>query len=60
MLQRMVDGHPMNHLDELLPWEQRKRFREMRLSAAARGVRVPDPSVPPLSCPWLDGLIARQ
>jgi 2,3-dihydroxybiphenyl 1,2-dioxygenase len=40
--------------------EQRKRLREMRLSAAARGVRVPDPSVPPLNCPWLDAVIAQE
>jgi hypothetical protein len=30
-----------------MPEEQRKRLRDMRLSAAARGLRVPDPSVPP-------------
>ena len=37
--------------------EQRARLREMRLSAAARGVRalvgIPD-------CPWLDAAIARE
>ena len=43
-----------------IPEEQRKDLREMRLSAAARGVRVPDPSVPPLNCPWLDAVIARE
>jgi hypothetical protein len=43
-----------------MPEEQRKRLHEMRLSAAARGVRVPDPSVPPLNCPWLEGVIARE
>jgi hypothetical protein len=26
----------------------------------ARGVRVPDPSVPPLNCPWLDAVIAQE
>ena len=40
--------------------EQRDRLREMRLSAAARGVRVPDPSVPPLNCAWLDAVGARD
>ena len=49
-------GHERLHMPE----EQRKRMRDMRLSAAARGVRVPDPSVPPLNCPWLDGVIARE
>jgi 2,3-dihydroxybiphenyl 1,2-dioxygenase len=49
-------GHERLHM----PAEQRERMREMRLSAAARGVRVPDPSVPPLNCPWLDGVIARE
>jgi 2,3-dihydroxybiphenyl 1,2-dioxygenase len=43
-----------------MPEEQRKRLRDMRLSAAARGVRVPDPSVPPLNCPWLDAVIAQE
>lgn len=37
--------------------EQRARLREMRLSAAARGLRAPV-SVP--DCPWLDAAIARQ
>ncbi|QWG18818.1 VOC family protein [Bradyrhizobium sediminis] len=49
-------GHERLHMPE----EQRKRMRDMRLSAAARGVRVPDPSVPPLNCPWLEGVIARE
>jgi 2,3-dihydroxybiphenyl 1,2-dioxygenase len=39
-----------------MPDEPRARLREMRLSAAARGIRVPDPSVPPLNCAWLDSL----
>ncbi|MGO4712826.1 VOC family protein [Bradyrhizobium sp. 2TAF24] len=43
-----------------LPDDQRKRLRDMRLSAAARGVRVADPKVPPLDCPWLDAVIARE
>ncbi len=37
--------------------EQRKRLREMRLDAAARGVRAPD-SRP--DCPWLEAVIARE
>jgi hypothetical protein len=49
-------GHERLHMPE----EQRERMREMRLSAAARGVRMPDPSVPPLNCPWLDEVIARE
>jgi hypothetical protein len=49
-------GHERLHLPE----EQRKRMRDMRLSAAARGVRVADPSVPPLDCPWLDAVIAQE
>jgi hypothetical protein len=43
-----------------MPDEQRKPLREMKLSAAARGVRAPDPSVPPVDCPWLDAVIARE
>lgn len=35
--------------------EQRARLRDMRLSAAARGVRAPVPD-----CPWLDAVIARE
>jgi len=49
-------GHERLHMPE----EQRKRLRDMRLSAAARGIRAPDPSVPPLNCPWLDAVIARE
>jgi 2,3-dihydroxybiphenyl 1,2-dioxygenase len=49
-------GHERLHMPE----EQRKRLREMRMSAAARGVRVPDPRVPPLNCPWLDRVIAQE
>jgi 2,3-dihydroxybiphenyl 1,2-dioxygenase len=37
--------------------EQRGRLREMRLSAAARGLRAPV-SLP--NCPWLDAVIARE
>lgn len=43
-----------------MPESQRKRMRDMRLDAAARGVRAPDPSVPPLNCAWLDSVIARE
>lgn len=42
-----------------MPEEQRKRLRDMRLATAARGVRAPDPTVPPIDCPWLDAVIAR-
>ena len=35
--------------------EQRARLRDMRLSAAARGVRAPVPD-----CPWLDAIIAYE
>jgi 2,3-dihydroxybiphenyl 1,2-dioxygenase len=37
--------------------EQRARLREMRLSAAARGVRAP---VGVSDCPWLDAIIANE
>ncbi|HEY8337034.1 MAG TPA: VOC family protein [Tardiphaga sp.] len=43
-----------------MPDDLRARLRNMRLDAAARGVQVPDPSVPPLNCPWLDSVIARE
>jgi len=43
-----------------MPEDQRERLRDMRLSVAARGVRAPDPSVPPLNCPWLDAVIAGE
>ena len=46
-------GHERLHLPE----EQRSRLRDMRLSAAARGVRAP---LPPENCAWLDSVIARQ
>jgi hypothetical protein len=37
--------------------EQRAQLREMRLSAAARGVRAPV-RIP--DCPWLEAVIARD
>lgn len=43
-----------------MPDDLRARLRNMRLDAAARGVQVPDPSVPRLNCPWLDSVIARE
>jgi 2,3-dihydroxybiphenyl 1,2-dioxygenase len=49
-------GHERLHM----PDEQRKQLRAMKLSAAARGVRAPNPSVPPWDCPWLDAVIARE
>jgi 2,3-dihydroxybiphenyl 1,2-dioxygenase len=49
-------GHERLHMPE----EQRKRLREMRLSAASRGVRAPDPNVQPLNCAWLDAVIAQE
>lgn len=39
-----------------MPEDQRARLRDMRLDAAARGVRAHMPS----SCPWLDSVIARE
>jgi hypothetical protein len=41
-----------------LPPEGRTRMREMRLAAAAKGVRAPVP--PPIDCAWLDAVIARE
>jgi catechol 2,3-dioxygenase-like lactoylglutathione lyase family enzyme len=43
-----------------MPDEQRKPLREIKLSAAARGVRAPNPNVPAVDCPWLDAVIARE
>ena len=43
-----------------MPEEQRKRLRDMRLSAAAHGVRAPYHDVATLNCPWLDAVIARE
>lgn len=37
-----------------MPEDQRARLRDMRLSAAARGVRAP------IDCVWLDSVVARQ
>ncbi len=46
-------GHERLHL----PDAQRKRLRDMRLDAAARGVRAP---LPVENCAWLDSVIARE
>ena len=43
-----------------MPDGQRKHLRDMRLSAAARGVRLPDPNVPPVNCAWLDAVVAQE
>jgi 2,3-dihydroxybiphenyl 1,2-dioxygenase len=45
-------GHERLHLPEA----QRARMREMRLDAARRGVRVPNPA----TCAWLDSVIGRE
>lgn len=39
-----------------MPEADRKRLRDMRLDAAARGVRA----AVPIDCPWLDSVIARE
>ncbi|WP_028137726.1 VOC family protein [Bradyrhizobium japonicum] len=44
-------GHERLHLPE----EQRARMRNMRLDAAARGIRVPDPN-----CAWLASVVAQE
>jgi hypothetical protein len=46
-------GHERLHMPE----EGRTRLREMRLAAAARGVRAP---ISVSDCPWLDAIIARE
>jgi 2,3-dihydroxybiphenyl 1,2-dioxygenase len=43
-----------------MPEEQRSRLRNMRLDAAARGIRVPDPAAPRPDCAWLDSVIRRE
>jgi 2,3-dihydroxybiphenyl 1,2-dioxygenase len=40
-----------------MPSEQRARLRQMRLSAAAKGLRAP---VMGVDCPWLDAVITRE
>ena len=40
-----------------MPPEQRARLRQMRLSAAAKGLRAP---VIGVDCPWLDAVITRE
>ena len=44
-------GHERLYMDAV----PRARLRDMRLSAAARGVRAPVPH-----CPWLDAVVARE
>jgi 2,3-dihydroxybiphenyl 1,2-dioxygenase len=45
-------GHERLHL----PPEARARHREMRLAAAAKGLRTPSPA----GCAWLDAVVARE
>lgn len=44
------------HERPYLPEPQRKRLRDMRLDAAARGVRAPNP----VNCAWLDSVVGRE
>ena len=46
-------GHERLYLEP----EQRKRMRDLRMDAAARGVRAP---IAPTNCPWLDAVISRE
>ncbi|MGM4886075.1 VOC family protein [Tardiphaga sp. 604_B6_N1_1] len=43
-----------------MPEDQRKRLRDMRLDAASRGVRVPNPVAPDINCAWLDAVVGRE
>lgn len=43
-----------------MPEDMRARLRNMRLDAAARGVRVPDPVPDPVNCAWLDAVIREE
>lgn len=43
-----------------MPEDMRARLRNMRLDAAARGVRVPDPVPDPVNCAWLDAVIRQE
>jgi 2,3-dihydroxybiphenyl 1,2-dioxygenase len=45
-------GHERLYMAE----EQRKRMRDMRLDAARRGVRVPNPA----NCAWLDSVVRAE
>lgn len=45
-------GHERLHAEV----QHRTRMRDMRLDAAARGVRAPNP----VNCPWFDNAVARQ
>ena len=46
-------GHERLYLEPA----QRKRMRDLRMDAAARGVRAP---MAPTNCPWLDAVISRE
>jgi 2,3-dihydroxybiphenyl 1,2-dioxygenase len=46
-------GHERLHLDPA----QRNRMRDLRMDAAARGVRAP---MAPTNCPWLDAVISQE
>ncbi|SHK11132.1 2,3-dihydroxybiphenyl 1,2-dioxygenase [Roseomonas rosea] len=54
-----TDGPSLWGHDRLydMPEAQRAKLREMRLSAAARGVRVPMPAP---NCAWLDAVVAQE
>lgn len=43
-----------------MPEDMRARLRNMRLDAAARGVRVPDPVPDGVNCAWLDAVIRQE
>ena len=54
----MFDGPSLWGHERLnLPEDQREKMRQMRLDAAARGVRAP---LPPINCAWLDSVRAQH
>jgi 2,3-dihydroxybiphenyl 1,2-dioxygenase len=55
--QEIFDGPSLwGHERNYMPEPQRTAVRNMRLDAAARGVRAPNP----INCAWVDSIIARE
>jgi hypothetical protein len=59
VLERMIDGYPVNRLDELLPWNWQPAESVKNLRPCARPRRLPPLVIGAICCDYCDGR-ARQ
>src|ERR1700737_2559211 len=59
VLTRMVDGHPVNRLDELLPWTWKAENPVKKIASCASSERLPSHRLRPPTCRYF-GIIALK